>query len=134
MGSSEKFVEFYGAGLARLPLPDRATMANMAPEYGATVGFFPIDAETLRYLRVTGRSAEQVDLVERYAKAQGLFHTNDSPDPLYSQTLSLDMSTVEPSLAGPKPAAGPGGASQREGVVPVDGGAAHIGGGGVDRR
>ena len=101
-GVVEKFVEFYGPGLARLPLPDRATIANMAPEYGATVGFFPIDTETLRYMRVTGRSAHQLELVESYARAQGLFHTSDAPDPLYSQTLSLDMGSVEPSLAGPK--------------------------------
>ena len=102
MGVVEKFVEFYGPGLSRLPVADRATIGNMAPEYGATVGFFPIDDEALRYLRNTGRDPAQVDLVERYAKAQGLFRTDDTPDPEYTDTLGLDMSTVEPSLAGPK--------------------------------
>ncbi len=97
-----KFVEFYGAGLAGLPLADRATIANMAPEYGATCGIFPIDAETLRYLRFTGRSNEQVELVEAYMKEQGLFHTVDSPEATYSEYLELDLSTVEPSIAGPK--------------------------------
>jgi len=97
-----KFVEFYGEGVGELSLPDRATLANMAPEYGATMGFFPIDAETLRYLERTGRSAEQVDLVERYAKEQGLFHTAATADPIFTDTLALELSTVEPSLAGPK--------------------------------
>ncbi len=97
-----KFVEFFGSGVGRLSLPDRATIANMAPEYGATMGFFPVDEETLRYLRNTGRSAMAVDLVERYAKTQGLFRTDDSPEPVYSDRLSLDLSSVEPSLAGPK--------------------------------
>jgi aconitate hydratase len=97
-----KFVEYFGPGVGRLSLPDRATIANMAPEYGATVGFFPIDAETLRYLRGTGRPAERVDLVERYARAQGLFYGDDAPEPLYSDTLTLDLGVVEPSLAGPK--------------------------------
>ena len=97
-----KFVEFYGPGISRLSLPDRATLANMAPEYGATMGFFPVDDETLRYLIGTGRSEEQVELVERYAKAQGLFHTEESPDPVFIDTLELDMSTVVPALAGPK--------------------------------
>ena len=101
-GVVEKFVEFYGQGLSNLPLADRATIANMAPEYGATVGFFPTDQETLRYLRNTGRDPAQVDLVEQYAKAQGLFRTDDTPDPQYSDTIELDMSTVEPALAGPK--------------------------------
>ena len=101
-GVVEKFVEFYGRGLSNLPLADRATIANMAPEYGATVGFFPTDQETLRYLRNTGRDPAQVDLVEQYARAQGLFRTDDTPDPQYSDTLELDMSTVEPALAGPK--------------------------------
>ena len=101
-GVVEKFVEFYGQGLSNLPLADRATIANMAPEYGATVGFFPTDQETLRYLRNTGRDPAQVDLVEQYARAQGLFRTDDTPDPQYSDTLQLDMSTVEPALAGPK--------------------------------
>ncbi len=97
-----KFVEFYGPGLDTLSLPDRATIANMAPEYGATIGFFPVDDETLAYLRHTGRSPELVDLVERYCKDQGLFRTASTPDPLFSETLELDLSTVEASLAGPK--------------------------------
>jgi len=97
-----KFVEFYGPGIAGLPLADRATISNMAPEYGATIGFFPIDEQTLEYLRLTNRSPEHVALVEAYAKEQGLFLTPDSPDPLYTDTLSLDLSKVVPSLAGPK--------------------------------
>ena len=97
-----KFVEFYGPGVSKLSLPDRATIANMSPEYGATMGFFPVDEETLRFLRNSGRLAEQVDLVERYTKAQGLYRTADAPTPFYSDTLRLDLSTVEPSLAGPK--------------------------------
>jgi len=97
-----KFVEFYGPGLAKLSLPDRATIANMAPEYGATTGFFPIDEETLRYLIGTGRSEEQVELVERYCKEQGLFHDANTPEPEFSDTLELDMTTVKPALAGPK--------------------------------
>ncbi len=97
-----KFVEFYGPGLSHLSLPDRATIANMAPEYGATIGFFPVDDETLRYLAGSGRSEELVEMVARYTQAQGMFRTDDSPDPIYTETLSLDMSTVEPSLAGPK--------------------------------
>jgi aconitate hydratase len=97
-----KFVEFYGPGLANLPLADRATIANMAPEYGATCGIFPVDAETLRYLRVSGRSDEQVALVEAYMKEQGLFHTHYSPVAEYSDTLELDLNTVVPSIAGPR--------------------------------
>ena len=97
-----KFVEFYGPGISELPLADRATIANMAPEYGATCGIFPVDAETLKYLRLTGRSDEQIALVEAYYKAQGLFHTVGAPEAEYSATLSLDLSTVEPSVAGPK--------------------------------
>jgi aconitate hydratase len=97
-----KFVEFYGSGLTGIGLADRATIANMAPEYGATMGYFPIDDETLRYLEGTSRSPEEVDLVERYAKEQGLFRTDDSPDPVFTDCLELDLSTVEPSLAGPK--------------------------------
>ncbi len=97
-----KFVEFYGDGLSNMSLPDRATIANMAPEYGATMGFFPIDEESLRYMRRTGRSEELVQLVENYTKAQGLFRTDDTPDPEFSSTLELDLSTVETSLAGPK--------------------------------
>ncbi len=97
-----KFVEFYGDGLQHLPLADRATIANMAPEYGATCGFFPIDAESLAYLRLSGRDEAQIALVEAYAKAQGLWHAPDSPHPEYSSTLALDLADVRPSLAGPK--------------------------------
>ncbi len=96
-----KFVEFYGPGLDVLSLPDRATIANMAPEYGATMGFFPVDEETLRYLRLTGRSEEILERVEKYLKEQHLFRTADTPDPEYTDTLELDLSTVEPNLAGP---------------------------------
>ena len=96
-----KFVEYYGEGLDQLTLEDRATLANMAPEYGATCGFFPIDAETLRYLKNTARANPRIALVEKYAKAQGLFRTKKSPDPVFTDTLSLDMTTVEPSMAGP---------------------------------
>ncbi len=96
-----KFVEFYGDGLADLPLADRATIANMAPEYGATCGIFPVDAETLRYLRQTGRPEAQVQLVEAYCKEQGMFHTKQTPAAVYSETLQLDLATVEPCLAGP---------------------------------
>jgi aconitate hydratase len=96
-----KFVEFYGEGLASLPLADRATIANMAPEYGATCGIFPVDAETIRYLRFTGRPEKSVRLVEAYCKEQGLFHTKDTPEAVYTDTLQLDLGTVEPSLAGP---------------------------------
>ncbi len=101
-GVVEKFVEFYGPGLSSMGLADRATIANMAPEYGATTGFFPVDAETLDYMLRTGRTKEQVDLVEAYYKEQGMFRTDDTPDPVYSDSLELDLSTVEPSLAGPK--------------------------------
>jgi len=97
-----KFVEFFGDGLDHLPLADRATIANMAPEYGATCGIFPIDEETLSYLRLSGRSEEQVALVEAYAKEQGMFRLSGEPAPAYSETLKLDMSSVVPSLAGPK--------------------------------
>ena len=102
LGVVGKFVEFYGAGISELALADRATIANMAPEYGATCGIFPVDAETLRYLQLTGRKAEQITLVEAYYKEQGLFHTVGSPEAEYSQTISLDLATVEPSVAGPK--------------------------------
>ena len=88
-----KFVEFYGTGLSSLSLPDRATIANMAPEYGATMGFFPVDAETLSYLRFTGRNAERVRLVEEYTKAQGIFRTDATPDPIYTDKLELDLAT-----------------------------------------
>jgi aconitate hydratase len=97
-----KFVEFYGAGLSSLSLADRATIANMAPEYGATMGFFPVDDETLKYLRLSGRSDHQVKLVERYCKEQGIFRTDASADPEFADTIELDLGTVEPSLAGPK--------------------------------
>jgi aconitate hydratase len=97
-----KFVEFYGDGVSTMSLADRATIANMAPEYGATMGFFPIDDETLRYLRRTGRTKDEVELVERYAKEQQLFRTDVTPAPTFTSTLELDLSTVEPCLAGPK--------------------------------
>ncbi|MNW29005.1 Aconitate hydratase [compost metagenome] len=97
-----KFVEYYGPGLANISLADRATVANMAPEYGATIGFFPVDAETLAYLRSTGRSEEQVALVEQYYKAQGMFRTADTTDPVFTDTIELDLASVVPSLAGPK--------------------------------
>ena len=97
-----KFVEFYGPGLAELPLADRATIANMAPEYGATCGFFPVDDTTLGYLRLSGRDEHRMKLVEAYAKAQGMWRAADAPDPVFSDTLELDLATVEPSLAGPK--------------------------------
>ncbi|HXL98984.1 MAG TPA: aconitate hydratase AcnA, partial [Rhizomicrobium sp.] len=97
-----KFVEFYGPGLDEMTLEDRATIANMAPEYGATCGYFPIDAETIRYLKATGRKPARAALVEKYAKAQGMFRTAKSPDPVFTDTLSLDLDSVEPSLAGPR--------------------------------
>jgi len=97
-----KFVEFHGPGLANLPLADRATIANMAPEYGATCGIFPVDAESLRYLALSGRADEQIALVEAYARAQGLFHEAGAPEAIYSDVLVLDMGAVEPSIAGPK--------------------------------
>ena len=102
LGVVGKFVEFYGAGISELSLADRATIGNMAPEYGATCGIFPVDAETLRYLRLTGRSEEQIKLVEAYYKEQGLFHTPDAEEAEYSQTIALDLSTVQPSVAGPR--------------------------------
>jgi len=97
-----KFVEFHGPGLDHLTLADQATIANMAPEYGATCGFFPIDKETIRYLRFTGRDPERVALVEAYAKAQGMWRDTDTPDPVFTETLELDLGTVESSIAGPK--------------------------------
>jgi len=97
-----KFVEFYGSGLSTLSVPDRATIANMAPEYGATMGFFPVDAETLSYLHFTARGQEQIALVEAYCKEQSLFRTDQTPDPIFSDTLQLDLESVEPTLAGPK--------------------------------
>ncbi|HTM44553.1 MAG TPA: aconitate hydratase AcnA, partial [Polyangiaceae bacterium] len=97
-----KFVEFFGEGLSQLSLEDRATIANMAPEYGSTCGIFPIDEETIRFIRFSGRSEERAQLVEAYAKAQGMFRTNNSADPTFTDTLDLDLSTVVPSLAGPR--------------------------------
>jgi aconitate hydratase len=97
-----KFVEFFGTGLSQLPLADRATISNMSPEYGATCGIFPVDEETLRYMRLSGRSDEHLALVEAYTRAQGLFRADDAPDAEYSATLELDMNEVVPSLAGPK--------------------------------
>ncbi|MCB9437876.1 MAG: aconitate hydratase AcnA [Anaerolineales bacterium] len=101
-GVVEKFVEFYGPGLSNISLPDRATIANMAPEYGATMGFFPVDFETIDYLLRTNRSPEEAQLVETYMKAQGLYRTDETPDPIFTDTLELDLATVEPSMAGPK--------------------------------
>ena len=101
-GVVDKFVEFYGPGLSSLGLADRATIANMAPEYGATMGFFPVDAETLRYLERTGRGRATIERVERYCKEQNLFRTDATPDPVFSSTLDLDLSTITPSLAGPR--------------------------------
>ncbi len=101
-GVVDKFVEFYGPGLSSLGLADRATIANMAPEYGATMGFFPVDAETIRYLERTGRDAHTVKVAEAYYKAQGLFRTDATPDPEFTATLELDLSTVKSSMAGPK--------------------------------
>jgi aconitate hydratase len=101
-GVVDKFVEYYGAGLSNLTLPDKATLANMAPEYGATIGFFPVDAQTLRYLRGTGRSEALIARVERISKELGLFRTDETPDPQFTSRLELDLSTVEPSLAGPR--------------------------------
>ncbi len=97
-----KFIEFYGSGLSNLSIPDRATLSNMAPEQGSTVSFFPIDDETLRYMRLTGRPAELIDLTERYAKEQGLFRTDTTPDPEFTQVMEVDLGTIEPSIAGPK--------------------------------
>ena len=101
-GVVEKFVEFYGAGLSSLSIADRATMGNMSPEYGATIGYFPVDDETLKYLELTGRPPSLIKLVEAYCKEQGLFRTDASPDPVFTDTLELDLATVEPSLAGPR--------------------------------
>ncbi len=97
-----KFVEFFGAGVSTMAVADRATIGNMSPEYGATMGFFPVDDQTLRYLRQTGRTEAEVDLVERYTKEQGLFRTDSAPVPTFTKVVRLDLATVEPSLAGPK--------------------------------
>ena len=113
-----KFVEFYGDGLANLPLADRATIANMAPEYGATCGIFPIDAETIRYLELSGRPASLVRLVEAYARAQGLFHEVGAPEAEYSDTLELDLATRRAQPGRPEAAAGPRPAARGEGLVP----------------
>ncbi len=102
VGVVGKFVEFYGSGLAHLSIPDRATISNMAPEQGSTVSFFPVDDETLKYMRLTGRSLEQIELTERYAKEQGLFHTDNMPDPEFTQLMEIDLGAIEPALAGPK--------------------------------
>jgi aconitate hydratase len=101
-GVVEKFVEFFGPGLVRLSVPDRATLANMAPEYGATCGYFPVDAETVNFLRLTGREESAVVRAERYCREQGLFHTGDSPDPAFTATVEFDLAAVEPSIAGPR--------------------------------
>jgi len=101
-GVVEKFVEFYGSGLSSLSLADRATIGNMGPEYGATVGYFPIDEETLRYMTLTGRDPHLIKLVESYAKEQGMFRTDASPDPMFTDTLELDLATVVPSISGPR--------------------------------
>ncbi|MEA2446935.1 MAG: aconitate hydratase, partial [Actinomycetota bacterium] len=97
-----KFVEFYGEGLSNLTVADRATLSNMSPEFGATASLFPVDEQTLTYMRLTGRPAEQIDLVERYAKAQGMFRTDETRDPEFTETLELDLTTVRPSVAGPR--------------------------------
>ena len=108
-----KFVEFFGNGLQQLPLADRATISNMAPEYGATCGIFPVDGESLRYLSLSGRSDDQVALVEAYMKAQGMFHTADQPDAEYSAVLELDMATRGPQPGRPQAAAGAGSCSAK---------------------
>lgn len=101
-GVVDKFVEFFGEGLGNMSLTDRATIANMAPEYGATMGYFPVDEETLRYMRLTGRPEEVVARAEAYLRAQGLFREAGSPEPEFTDTLELDLGSVIPSLAGPK--------------------------------
>src|SRR5690606_14344534 len=101
-GVVDKFVEFYGEGLDSMSLTDRATIGNMAPEYGATMGYFPVDEETLRYMRLTGRSDQTIDLTQAYLREQGLFRESNSPDPEFTDTLELDLASVVPSLAGPK--------------------------------
>jgi aconitase A len=100
-GVVNKFVEFFGDGLAGLSVADRATIGNMAPEYGATIGLFPVDEQTLAYLRLTGRPEAQISLIEAYMKAQGMFRTDGSPDPIFTDILELDLAEVRPSLAGP---------------------------------
>ncbi len=112
-----KFVEFYGPGVSVLPLANRATIGNMSPEFGSTIAVFPIDEETTKYLKLTGRTEQQLALVEAYAKEQGLWHDPDA-EPRFSEKLELDLATVVPSLAGPEAAAGPGLAVERQGVLP----------------
>src|ERR1700761_9280549 len=101
-GVVSKFVEFYGPGLAKLGLADRAPLGNMSPEFGSTCAIFPVDAETLRYLELTGRPTETLELVDAYAREQGMFHDESTPDPVFSDTLELDLGEVAPSIAGPK--------------------------------
>ena len=113
-----KFVEFFGPGLHTLGLADRATIGNMSPEFGSTCAIFPVDRETLRYLEFTGRPTDLIELVDAYAREQGLFHTEDSEEPTFSETLELDLSDVEPSIAGPEAPAGPDRARGGEGRVP----------------
>jgi aconitate hydratase len=112
-----KFAEFYGAGLANLPLADRVTIGNMSPEFGSTCAIFPIDVETLRYLEFSGRPPRLIELVETYAKEQGLWNDEDSDEPTFTEKLELDLSTVAPSIAGPKRPRGPRGADRVEGRV-----------------
>ncbi len=101
-GVVNKFVEFFGPGVAELPLADRATIANMAPEYGATCGFFPVDEEALSYLRLTGREEEQIDIVEAYCRNNGLFYTPDAEEPIFTDVVEIDLSKIEANLSGPK--------------------------------
>ncbi len=101
-GVVSKFVEFFGPGLPTLGLADRATLGNMSPEFGSTCAIFPVDAETLRYLDLTGRPTETIELVDAYAREQGMFHDENSPDPVFSDLLELDLGEVVPSIAGPK--------------------------------
>ncbi|MBV8445216.1 MAG: aconitate hydratase, partial [Candidatus Dormibacteraeota bacterium] len=101
-GVVNKFVEFCGSGLSTMSVPDRATISNMSPEFGATASLFPVDDQTLRYLRDSGREPEHIELVERYCKAQGIFRSDETPSPMFSETLELDLATVEPSMAGPR--------------------------------
>ena len=114
-GVVNKFVEFCGAGLSSLSVPDRATLSNMCPEYGATSSLFPVDQQTLRYLETTGREPGLIELVEQYTRAQGLFRTDEMETPVFSELLDLDLGAVEPSLAGPRRPAGPRCPAQRSG-------------------
>src|SRR5262249_10308473 len=101
-GVVNKFVEYFGQGIANLSVADRATLGNMSPEYGATIGFFPVDEQTLAYLRMTGRSEQQIELIEAYCKRQGMFRFPNSPEPVFTDVLELDLSEVRPSIAGPR--------------------------------